>query len=89
MSIKTKKRKAVDPQIASLVKEYDNNPEAILEIFQEIQARQGGIDKNVMLDVARLLGISAHHAFGVATFYSMLTTEPQKGGVIRVCDGPV
>ncbi|MEW5868671.1 MAG: NADH-ubiquinone oxidoreductase-F iron-sulfur binding region domain-containing protein [Chloroflexota bacterium] len=89
MSNRKVKRKPVDPQIVALAGEHDSNPEAVLEILQELQTQRGGLTEEAISNVARTLRIPDRHAYGVATFYSMLSLEPRKGGILRVCDGPV
>jgi NADP-reducing hydrogenase subunit HndC len=75
----------IDPQITAIAKKHGLNPETILEIFQSLQEQKGELTKETILDVARAFRIPAERAYGVASFYTMLTT-PHK--TIRVCDGP-
>jgi NADH:ubiquinone oxidoreductase subunit E len=89
---KTRKRdlpKPIDPKIIEIAQKHEDKPDEIIEIFQDLQAQQGGLFDNSISDVARSLKIPDHHAYGVATFYSMFFVEKPKKGVIRVCDGPV
>jgi NADH-quinone oxidoreductase subunit F len=81
--------KPIAPEIAILAQEHGDNPEAVLEIFRDLQARQGGLTQEAIKDVARALHIPAERAYGVASFYSMLELAPNQGGTLRVCDGPV
>jgi NADH:ubiquinone oxidoreductase subunit F (NADH-binding)/NADH:ubiquinone oxidoreductase subunit E len=90
MSHPRNKYKPTDPEIDRWIDQHGRNPEAILEIFQDIQAERHGLSREVILDVAKGLQIPAQAAYGVASFYSMLNLEPGlEGKVIRVCDGPV
>ncbi|MEW6716483.1 MAG: NADH-quinone oxidoreductase subunit NuoF [Chloroflexota bacterium] len=88
MPSKTLIHKITNPEILKLAESHFRDKSAILEIFQEIQARHGGLNQDVILDVARSLNIPAQRAFGVASFYSMLSLSEQKKPTIRVCDGP-
>jgi NADH:ubiquinone oxidoreductase subunit F (NADH-binding)/NADH:ubiquinone oxidoreductase subunit E len=81
-------RRAIDPAIDELARQFDNNPEAILSIFQMLQAQRGSLTREAIIDTARQLQIPFERAYGVATFYSMLAIEPQPKQIIRVCDGP-
>jgi NADH:ubiquinone oxidoreductase subunit F (NADH-binding)/NADH:ubiquinone oxidoreductase subunit E len=81
--------KPINPDIAGLASLHDMRPEALLEIFQEIQDRHEGLTQEVIEDVARSLHIPAETAFGVASFYSMLSLDAAPSKVIHVCDGPV
>jgi len=89
MSYRTTKPKPIDPDIKKSVEEHGSNPEALLDIFQELQIMYGGLTKEIIYDVSSLLNISTQHAYGVASFYSMLSLTQQQGGVMRICDGPV
>ncbi len=88
MSNKFVKQTPIPPEIQELAAEHGNAPEALLEILTELQDRPGGLSREVLTDTARALGIPPHKAYGIATFYSMLSLEERKH-VLRVCDGPV
>ena len=79
----------LDTDIEALANKHQNNPEAILEIFQEIQVERTGLAGDAVSQVARALKVPAHHAYGVATFYSMLSVSKRTENMIRVCNGPV
>ena len=79
----------IDPAIAAAADRHHHHPEAILEVFREVQAERGGLSRETIVDVARALGIPASQAYSVASFYSMLSRTPHPGHTIRVCDGPV
>ncbi len=80
--------KPIDPEIAALATQHGSDPEAILAIFQRLQAQGGGLTREAIEDVARALRLPAERAYGVATFYTLLATPPRPGRTIRVCDGP-
>ncbi len=79
---------AIDPEILTLAQAYDCEPESILEILRALQGKHGGLTKSMISDVARALRVPAERAFGVATFYSMLSIPPETKPIVRVCDGP-
>ncbi|OIN85744.1 MAG: hypothetical protein AUJ21_12610 [Anaerolineae bacterium CG1_02_58_13] len=78
----------IQPEILELAAERGNSPEAVLEVLKEIQAEHGGLSRQRITDTARALGLPAHRAYGIATFYSMLSLDERRD-VLRVCDGPV
>lgn len=80
--------KPISPQIKELVFQYTEDPEEIISILTHLQDKYGNLTKQSITDAARALGIPAHRAYGIATFYSMLTLDNDKK-VLRVCDGPV
>jgi len=79
--------KPVSLEIEALAAEYSYDPEAVLEILKELDRRRH-LNPETIIDTARLLNIPSHQAFGVATFYSMLSLEVRRK-VLRVCDGPI
>ncbi len=78
----------IQPEILQLAAEHGNSPEAVLEVLSDIQARHGGLSRQRITDAARALGLPASRAYGIATFYSMLSLDERRA-VLRVCDGPV
>jgi NADH-quinone oxidoreductase subunit F len=78
----------INPEIRELGKQHNHNPEAILDMFQALQDRHGGLTNQTIRDVARTLQIPFSRAYGVASFYSMIFTEPKPLKTIRLCDGP-
>ncbi len=92
MKNKSPRFKPVSPAVEALVLEHESQPEAILEMLVELQSRQGVLTRELLEDVARMLGLPASRVFGIATFYSLLHTAeaapPPEAAAIRVCDGP-
>jgi NADH:ubiquinone oxidoreductase subunit F (NADH-binding)/NADH:ubiquinone oxidoreductase subunit E len=80
--------KPIPADILELAEQHGNSPEATLEVLKDLQTHPAGLTPATVTDAARALGIPAHKAYGMATFYSMLALEERKK-VLRVCDGPV
>src|SRR3990172_3929657 len=80
--------KPVPPEIAEVAERHGNDPTAVLEVLRDLDAAGGGLTSDAITGAATALHIPANQAFGVATFYSMLSLEPRQN-VLRVCDGPV
>jgi NADH-quinone oxidoreductase subunit E len=57
----------------------------LLELLKGEQERFGYIPGDFIVRVAQTLGIPVGEVYGVATFYSFLTTKPVGRNVIRVC----
>lgn len=53
--------------------------------LKEIQSKSGYISKESIVEIAESLDISVSEVYGVATFYSFLSTKPQGKNVIRIC----
>ncbi len=53
--------------------------------LEEAQSKLGYLSQEVMVELAESLGVSRGEIYGVATFYSFLSTRPQGRYVIRIC----
>ena len=88
MTNKTIKYKPISPEILDLTAEHGNNPEALLEVLIDLQDMPGGLSSASIADAAHAMQVPPNKAYGMATFYSMLSLEERKN-ILRVCDGPV
>jgi NADH-quinone oxidoreductase subunit E len=59
--------------------------EDLLELLREAQNRFGYLPEKTIVKIAKSLDIPISDVYGVATFYSFLSTKPQGRNVIRVC----
>ncbi len=59
--------------------------EKLLMLLKEAQNKFGYVPRELMAELAESLGLSISEVYGVATFYSFLSTKPQGRNVIRVC----
>ena len=57
----------------------------VLELLQEAQSQTGFLSEEAMAKLAKELKISRSDVYGVATFYSFLSTKPLGRNVIRIC----
>ena len=80
--------KPVAPEVLEIAEAHHNEPESMLEILKDIQLLPWGLTPSAITDAGRALNVPAHQAYGMATFYSMLSLEERKN-ILRVCDGPV
>jgi NADH-quinone oxidoreductase subunit F len=81
--------RSVDQEVTALAESHAYQPEAVLEVLAELQKRYGWVNQQQIEDVGRTLHLPAEKVYGLATFYSMLSTQPEPTNVLRVCDGPV
>jgi len=58
----------------------------LLPALQAVQARTGWISPGALNYLSRRLTVPPAEAYGVATFYALLATEPQPAVVAHVCD---
>ncbi len=59
--------------------------EELLEALKETQDRLGYLSGDSLVEIAQSLGLPIGEVYGVATFYSFLSTKPQGRHVIRIC----
>lgn len=58
----------------------------IIEAFHAIQSEYNYIPEEALKEAARVFGMSEAKAYGVATFYSYLSTEKRGKYIIRMCE---
>jgi len=72
-------------EIAALVTRHGSDRSALMPILQAMQREYRHVSSFAMQAVADELGIHPVEVYGVVSFYSFLTTEPQGRFVIRLC----
>jgi len=72
-------------KIQKKVLNQDKSQHALLELLKEAQKVAGYLSGESLVNVAQSLGLPVSEVYGVASFYSFLTTKPQGGNIIRVC----
>jgi len=61
---------------------HNNN---LISILKEVQDQRVDLSKDVMMEIAKSMGVSFSEVYEIATFYSFLSTEPLGKNVIRIC----
>jgi NADH:ubiquinone oxidoreductase subunit E len=59
--------------------------ENLLVGLKEAQAKFGYLSPALMIELARSLDVPVNDVYGVASFYSFLSTKPLGRNVIRIC----
>jgi len=59
--------------------------EDLLVLLKEAQNKFGYVPEKVMAELARSVDIPINDVYGVASFYSFLSTKPLGRNVIRIC----
>ena len=59
--------------------------ENLVVLLEEAQSKFGYLTGELLIEMAKSLGLSVSDVYGVATFYSFLSTKPLGKNVIRVC----
>ncbi|MBQ1271319.1 MAG: NAD(P)H-dependent oxidoreductase subunit E [Clostridia bacterium] len=60
---------------------------SLIPIMQDIQAEYRYLPPELLVYIAKKLGINEAKAYGVATFYENFSFDPKGKYVIKVCDG--
>ena len=58
----------------------------LLVLLKEVQSKFGYLPKEAMTELAESLDMPLNDVYGVASFYSFLSTKPQGRNVIRICN---
>ncbi|MGE5431836.1 MAG: NADH-quinone oxidoreductase subunit NuoE [Syntrophomonadaceae bacterium] len=72
-------------KIEAVRKKYPASKAAVMPVLYIAQEQNGYITKEVMDEVAQLLGINTVDVLGVATFYTMYHTNPVGKYHVQVC----
>lgn len=62
-----------------------NDQKNLLILLEEAQNKFGYLSQELMIELAKSLGVSVSEVYGVATFYSFLSTKTLGRNVIRIC----
>ncbi len=57
----------------------------LLVLLKRAQSKSGYVSEKFITEVAQLLNIPISEVYGVATYYSFLSTKPLGRNVIRIC----
>jgi NADH-quinone oxidoreductase subunit E len=57
----------------------------LLELLKEVQSKFGYLSGEALVEIAESLDLPVSEVYGMATFYSFLSTKPQGRNVIRIC----
>lgn len=69
----------------ALINKYRGVPGGLMPALQEAQKNYGFLSEEVLIDLARGLGLPVKEVYGTASFYSMFSLKPRGRNVIRVC----
>jgi len=70
-----------------IIAEYGAKPESLIPIIQDIQSEYRYLPAELLVYVAKQIGVTEGKAYSVATFYENFSFEPKGKYVIKVCDG--
>ena len=73
--------------LEKVMKEYNYQESALLEILHKAQEIYGYLDKDLLMDISQSLNLPPSNVFGVATFYSFFNLEKPGEHVVTGCLG--
>jgi NADH-quinone oxidoreductase subunit E len=73
-------------QIAALLARYPVKKSAVLPVLYIAQDEYGFVNERSVREVAQILDMPYTDVYEVATFYSLIYTEPVGSWVLQVCD---
>lgn len=88
MHPKTLVHRPVDPEVVEVIRSLGGPDAEIVQVLRTLQIEHGHLNSHLIAEVARELHIPDSRVYGIATFYSMLTTPAPPARTIRICDGP-
>ncbi len=74
-------------QIIQQVKEKNRGEENLLEILHAIQEEEGGLPKQLLLDLSEVMNIPLAKIWNVVTFYNFFKLHKSGKYVVKVCKG--
>ncbi|HSK91817.1 MAG TPA: NADH-ubiquinone oxidoreductase-F iron-sulfur binding region domain-containing protein [Euzebyales bacterium] len=79
-------RPAADTRVARAGRDVRARRDELLPAFDAVQSAVGWISEGALMYICRRLLVPPAEAYGVATFYALLSTGPQPPRVVHVCD---
>jgi NADH:ubiquinone oxidoreductase subunit F (NADH-binding)/NADH:ubiquinone oxidoreductase subunit E/NAD-dependent dihydropyrimidine dehydrogenase PreA subunit len=74
-------------ELHEIIDRWDCDPEYVIEMMQDVQARFRHISKTAIDEINRKTGKPKSHLYHIATFYKAFSLEPKGETVIQVCMG--
>ncbi len=74
-------------EIKTIIKKWDNDPEYVIEMMQDIQDRFKHISKTAVDLLTKQTGTPKATIYHIATFYKSFSLEPKGETLIQVCMG--
>ncbi len=69
-----------------IIARYAEVPGGIIEAFHAVEKEFSFLPEEAIAEAARVFKVPAAEAYGVASFYSMFSTETRGKNIIRLCE---
>jgi len=80
--------KPPDAAVIDMLNDLGNSRAEVVKALRILHAEYGRLTPHLIAEVARELHLPVSQVYGIATFYSLLTTPAPTEKTIRICDGP-
>jgi NADH-quinone oxidoreductase subunit E len=75
----------MNKHISDAIEKYGTTRESLIPVMQHLISQENWLSGEVLKEIADLFGISHAEAYGTASFYSFINTDPCGKYVIRLC----
>lgn len=72
--------------VADIIRKHGNTGDALIPILHETQKALGYLTEEAMRQIAGELNVPFSKVYGVATFYSLFSTQAKGKHIIRLCE---
>jgi NADH:ubiquinone oxidoreductase subunit E len=79
--------KSAKEVITSIVEKWENNPEYVIEMMQDVQDRYRHISKTAIDTIAAIVNVPKARLYHIATFYKTFSLDEKGEQIIQVCMG--
>jgi NADH-quinone oxidoreductase E subunit len=73
-------------KVDEIVKNYNTTKTPLIYILKDVQKEYGYLSETLLTRVAKMTNIPLSEIYGVATFYSLFTTEAKGKYIVRCCN---
>jgi NADH:ubiquinone oxidoreductase subunit F (NADH-binding)/NADH:ubiquinone oxidoreductase subunit E len=88
MHTRTLVHRTPNPEVVELIKGFGGRRAETIRVLRALHVEHGHLTPQLIAEAARELQLPVSRVYGIATFYSMLTTAAPPARTIRICDGP-
>jgi len=74
-------------EITAIIRRWDNDPEYVVEMMQDVQDRFRHVPKTALEEITRHTGVPKAQLYHIATFYKAFSLEPRGETTCQVCVG--
>jgi len=79
--------KELKEKVKQVLQKHKHDKSLLVDILQDIQAENGYLPKEVLVETSKGLGVPLSHVYSVATFFKAFSLTPRGRHLINVCMG--